>query len=579
MKSFAAYLIFGSLAALCNLAALYWISYWSQQDAQEQAKSTYAAICAGIIAIFFAFNILRNFTIIMVFTGTMSKLHNIIVRNLLKAKIVFFDSNPIGRILTRFSKDVTAVDLVLPQQTGFFTSSSFRTISIFGTIIVLYPYTIIFIVFAVALMMTVLKKSFTGQRECLRMDVIYRGPIHQTFNMVINGLVSLRTYRSIPYFREVFIDNLERTTNVTFNFYAINRWMGITLDMVCVGFALAASLFAIFAKGTLPTELLSFSLQILTDGIIFSSITLRFLAVIENLMTSIQRIMEYTQIEGEDEFVKENDKALGEWPSEGRIEFKHVTMKYRDFLHPCLRELTFEIRPKMKVGIVGRTGAGKSSILQALFRLCNLESGVIEIDGVDISSVGLHTLRKSISFIPQSPFLLQSTIRENLDPFAERTAEELWSVLDQVQMSDYVRSLKDQLDTVVSESNNIFSVGQKQLVCMARAMLRKTKILVLDEATANVDLETDNIIQRNLRENFKECTVLVIAHRLATIIDSDRILVMDAGTLAQYGHPLELLTANPGDTAITATESLFAKMLLATGEDNAQRLFESARAH
>jgi len=220
-------------------------------------------------------------------------------------------------------------------------------------------------------------------------------------------------------------------------------------------------------------------------------------------------------------------------------------MRYREYLEPSIVDLSFVIQPRMKIGIVGRTGAGKSSILQALFRLCDLSKGRIEIDGVNITDLGLHLLRKNIAFIPQQPFLIQGTIRENLDPFSEKSDEEITKALKEVSLLAYVESLKDKLSTAVTESNNLFSVGQKQLVCLARAILRDTKILVLDEATANVDLETDNLIQRKLRESFTNSTVIIIAHRLATVIDADKILVMSHGHGVEYEHPAKLLSQNP----------------------------------
>ena len=217
-------------------------------------------------------------------------------------------------------------------------------------------------------------------------------------------------------------------------------------------------------------------------------------------------------------------------------------MRYREGLKPVLKQITYHVKPGSKVGIIGRTGAGKSSILQAIFRLVEIdEDGKIIIGGEDTKDIGLHCLRKNISFVPQSPFLMASTIKENLDPFSIYSDEEIWGVLKDLQLKDYVESLEDQLLTDLSEHGNIFSVGQRQLICLARAILRKNKILVLDEATANVDYETDALIQKTIREKFKDCTVLTIAHRFATICDSDVILVMEDGYLSKYGPPQEIL--------------------------------------
>jgi len=233
----------------------------------------------------------------------------------------------------------------------------------------------------------------------------------------------------------------------------------------------------------------------------------------------------------------------------------------------------------MKVGVVGRTGAGKSSILQALFRLTDVEEGgSIEIDGVNIQDVGLHLLRKNIAYIPQSPFLMPGTIRENLDPFDEFTNEQIQEVLENVQLWDTINVMDHGLLTQLKDSNSVFSVGQKQLICLARALLMNNKILVLDEATANIDLETDNLIQLNLRENFQNHTILIIAHRLTTVIDADRILVMDEGQAIEFDHPFTLLADSTEDLVITRSSQL-SDMVKATGEESAQYLFDIARNH
>lgn len=253
-------------------------------------------------------------------------------------------------------------------------------------------------------------------------------------------------------------------------------------------------------------------------------------------------------------------------------------MRYRPNLPPSIKDLRFTVQPRMKVGIVGRTGAGKSSILQALFRMSELCEGKILIDGEDVSEIGLHLLRKGIAFIPQSPFLIQGTIRENLDPFNESTDEQVIQVLKEVNLFEHVDKMTEGIKTTVSDGNNLFSTGQKQLICLARAILRNTKILVLDEVTANVDMETDNLIQQKLRSSFNDSTVLIIAHRLNTVIDADRILVMSHGCQEEYDHPYKLLVKNIGDDSITNEKGYFARMVKATGAKAAQKLFEIAHS-
>lgn len=267
---------------------------------------------------------------------------------------------------------------------------------------------------------------------------------------------------------------------------------------------------------------------------------------LENQMTSVERVLEYNDIEQEPPLETETDKKPPpSWPSKGEIEFRNLYLRYSPLEPPVLRNLNYKILPKQKVGIVGRTGAGKSSLIAALFRLTDLE-GQILVDGIDTQILGLHDLRSKISIIPQEPVLFSGTMRKNLDPFDEYSDEVLWKALEDVELKEAVAELAAGLNSKMSEGGSNFSVGQRQLVCLARAIVRNNKILVLDEATANVDPQTDSLIQTTIRKKFAQCTVLTIAHRLYTVMDSDRVLVMDAGQMVEFDHPHFLLQNENG---------------------------------
>ena len=271
-------------------------------------------------------------------------------------------------------------------------------------------------------------------------------------------------------------------------------------------------------------------------------------ARLEAQMNSVERVMFYSEhIEpGAASRVLGDDDLAGEtWPSAGEIVIKDATLKYRDG-PDVLKGISFSVKGGEKLGIVGRTGSGKSSLIAALFRIVELSEGSITIDGVDISKVGTSALRKKLSIIPQDPILFSNTVKYNLDPFGVCNDDEIWDVLKKVTLENIVRALPNGLLELVAEGGENFSLGQRQLICIARCLLRRPRILILDEATASIDNETDNAIQMMIRENFKDATVLTIAHRLNTVLDSDRILVLDGGRIVELASPKHLLEKKDG---------------------------------
>jgi len=275
-------------------------------------------------------------------------------------------------------------------------------------------------------------------------------------------------------------------------------------------------------------------------------------------MNSVERIKEYEDLPQESDDVVEGNRPPADWPKKGEITFKNYSFAYKkDDL--VLRDINLTVNDKEKIGIVGRTGAGKSSLMQALFRFSEPASGTIIIDGIDITKIGLKDLRSKLSLIPQDPTLFIGSVRYNLDPFDEHEDNQIWDALRMVKLDKVISELPGKLDELIAERGSNFSVGQRQMICMARALLRNTKILLMDEATASVDLKTDTLIQKMVRKNFKDVTVLTIAHRLNTIMDSSRVLVLDKGKVAEYDQPKNLLEQN----------GIFTGMVEATGSASA----------
>ena len=354
-----------------------------------------------------------------------------------------------------------------------------------------------------------------------------RSPVFSHLSATLQGLTTVRAFKAQELLTKEFDNHQDIHSASWYLFFSCSRAFGYYLELICsiyvalviYSFLLLAGEKAVGDVGLIITQCILLS-GMLQWGIVQT-------AELENQMTSVERILEYTKVPQEPPLESEKDKKPpAEWPSEGCVEFKNVCLRYSPGGEIVLKNLSFTVRPKEKVGIVGRTGAGKSSLIAALFRLANIE-GEIYIDRVPTGNLGLHDLRSKISIIPQEPLLFAGTLRANLDPFEEFTDEVLWQALAEVELKDAVAD--SGLYGKVTDGGANFSVGQKQLLCLARAIVRNNKILVLDEATANVDPQTDGLIQKTIRKRFKDCTVFIIAHRLNTVMDCDKFIVMDAG--------------------------------------------------
>uniref|UniRef100_A0A8C6ZBL4 ATP binding cassette subfamily C member 2 n=1 Tax=Nothoprocta perdicaria TaxID=30464 RepID=A0A8C6ZBL4_NOTPE len=318
------------------------------------------------------------------------------------------------------------------------------------------------------------------------------------------------------------------------------RWLAVRLELVGSLVVFFSALLAVISKGTLEGGIVGLSISSALNVTQTLNWLVRMSSELETNIVAVERIHEYTTVKNEAPWVTEKRPPRG-WPSKGEIQFIDYKVRYRPELELVLQGITCDIRSTEKVGVVGRTGAGKSSLTNCLFRVLEAAGGKIVIDGLDISTIGLHDLRQNLTIIPQDPVLFSGTLRMNLDPFDQYSDEEVWKALELAHLKTYVQELPEKLLHRVSEGGENLSVGQRQLVCLARALLRKAKILILDEATAAVDLETDHLIQTTIRSEFANCTVLTIAHRLHTIMDSSRVMVLQAGRIMEFDSPEELL--------------------------------------
>jgi len=390
-------------------------------------------------------------------------------------------------------------------------------------------------------------------RELQRLDNISRSPVYALLGETLDGMDTIHAYSVEELFvqqNETLLDTNQRAYFLNFS---ANCWLALRLEFAGTCVATGATLFAVLQYGTenaLFAGLAGVSLSYAFNVTQMLNWSVRMISQLQTQMVSVERIKTYAEMPVEEDSDKEKFPPPEHWPQNGTIDFRDVALRYRYGLPLVLNNLTFTIKPREKVGVVGRTGAGKSSLMIALMRIVEISSGIITIDNIDISTLSLEDLRSCISIIPQDPQVFSGSVRSNLDPFYKFSDEEVWKSLKRAHLTSKITSL----NFLVSENGSNLSVGERQLLCIARALLKKSRIILLDEATASIDIETDAIIQDSIKTEFADCTCLTIAHRINTVMDSDRVLVMENGSVAEFDTVDNLMKIPNGIFASLANE-------------------------
>uniref|UniRef100_A0A8C0GTI2 Canalicular multispecific organic anion transporter 1 n=1 Tax=Chelonoidis abingdonii TaxID=106734 RepID=A0A8C0GTI2_CHEAB len=468
-------------------------------------------------------------------------LHQQLLSNILRVPMSFFDTTPTGRIVNRFAKDIFTVDETIPMSFRSWLTCFLGIISTLLMICLATPYfALIIIPLIIELLLWSQRYYVSTSRQLRRLDSVTRSPIYSHFGETVSGLSVIRAYGH----QERFLQHNNRIMDINqksvYSWIVSNRWLAVRLEFVGNLVVFSAALLAVITRDNLGSGIVGLSISSALNITQTLNWLVRMTSELETNIVAVERVHEYTEVENEAQWVTAQRPPPG-WPSKGEIQITDYQVRYRPGLELVLHGLTCDIGSTEKVGVVGRTGAGKSSLTNCLFRILEAAGGKIVIDGVDISTIGLHDLRQSLTIIPQDPVLFSGTLRMNLDPFDQHSDEEIWKALELAHLKTYVLDLPERLSHQVSEAGENLSVGQRQLLCLARALLRKSKILILDEATAAVDLETDHLIQTTIRSEFTNCTVLTIAHRLHTIMDCNRVMVLQAGRIVEYDSPERLL--------------------------------------
>ncbi|KAG9067480.1 hypothetical protein KI688_012263 [Linnemannia hyalina] len=547
------------LSTLVNLAVLVgtqlWLERWGNSTemaaaglAPESHSDTYwvvsyfAWVLAGGITLAGAIGLSM---IVMAQRGS-HFLHAAMLRPLVRAPMSFFDITSSGKIVNRFSHDINAVDIELPLQFVNMLFISTMAISIF-VFCILATRWFFAIMVPLGICYYILGGFFlVSSRELKRLDSAARSPMYAHFGETLAGLVTIRAFNDTERLAIQATTLLDRSQTTGYLTNMTNRWLQIMIDQLST---LTLGFVCLMAVVQREGSAGNFAIMLSNIGVLtlIMSRILSTSCLIQTSIVSVERVREYSNLTPEARDVIPDSKTDPAWPQNGAIELKDYSVRYREGLDLVLKDVSVKIQPGERVGIVGRTGAGKSSVTLGLFRIIEAATGSITIDGIDISTLGLHELRSRLTIIPQEPFLFGDTIRLNLDPFSSHTDAEIWSALESASLKPYITTLSEGLSTVIENGGENMSLGQRQLMSLARAMLAKsTRVLCLDEATAAIDVETDNAIQRALRREFQNCTVLTIAHRINTIMDSDKILVLDQGRVAEFDSPTNLLEKKDG---------------------------------
>ncbi|NXQ48294.1 MRP2 protein, partial [Catharus fuscescens] len=479
-------------------------------------------------------------------------MHQQLLSNILRVPMSFFDTTPIGRIVNRFAKDIFTVDETIPMSFRSWLSCFMGIISTLVVICLATPFFAIVIVPLGIFYYFVLRFYISTSRQLRRLDSVTRSPIYSHFGETVSGLSVIRAYGHQERFlkhNEIIMDINQKSV---YSWIISNRWLAIRLEFVGSLVVFFSALLAVIAKGTLEGGIVGLSVSSALNVTQTLNWLVRTSSELETNIVAVERVHEYMKVKNE-----VRNAGSGQAPAAqlGR------PAKMESICPVSYSPVSWSKKLLPQIGVVGRTGAGKSSLTNCLFRVLEAAGGKIIIDDVDIATIGLHDLRNNLTIIPQDPVLFTGTLRMNLDPFDQYSDEEVWKALELAHLKTYVQGLPEGLLHLVSEGGENLSVGQRQLVCLARALLRKAKILILDEATAAVDLETDNLIQTTIRSEFADCTVLTIAHRLHTIMDSNRVMVLHAGQIVEFDSPEELLkkqgvfSGMAKDAGITSAES------------------------
>lgn len=547
------------IAVFVMLFTNVWLSYWTEGKWPQYSAGMYIGIFVmfGILTCVLFF--LCFYTLTTIGNNATSKMHIDAVDGILHAPMSFFDTTPLGRIMNRFSKDTDTMDNEISDQTRLFLLTLSQIIGIMILCIIYLPWFAIAVGPLLFIYHCISSYYRSTAREVKRLDSVNRSHVFSHMQESLTGVFNIAAYGNKLTFikkNEWAIDNMNSAYFLTI---ANQRWLAFRVDLVGFSLCFVIAMLSVTGQFSISPSAAGLVLSYILQIVGMMTLMVRESAQVENNMNTVERVFQYSyDVPSEAPSHIPETAPPESWPAGGGLKFEDVSMSYRPGLPLVLKDININVLPGEHVGICGRTGAGKSSIMNALYRLSELSSGKVEIDNVDISAIGLNDLRSKLSIIPQDPVLFNGTIRSNIDPFGQRDDAQLWDALRRswlVEEGDAARlkaggvdnnMVKFHLDQHVDEDGSNFSLGERQLLALARALVRMSRILILDEATSSVDYETDAKIQSTIVQEFAHCTILCIAHRLRTILNYDKIMVLDAGSIVEFDTPYRLYIKDGG---------------------------------
>ncbi|PRQ17504.1 putative xenobiotic-transporting ATPase [Rosa chinensis] len=529
-----------SMFIVGQLLQFYWLAL-NIQDYSVSRVNLYA-VYSVIMTVMIVSLLIRSFFIVDLGVGAGKSIFSTLLNSLFRAPMLFYDSTPVGRILSRVSSDMNIIDLEVAFKLIIAVGGTLNTYSIFLVLVYLTWPMVFLVVPTIYITMLFQNYYMASAKELMRMNGTTKSALASQLAESIAGALTIRAFRQEDRFFTKYLDFIDANASTDFHGFSTNEWLIERLELLCA-IVLSAAALAITLT-TYSSSSSGFIGMTLSYGLslnVFLVISVKFQCMLANSIISVERVEQYMHIPSEAAEVIEDNRPMQNWPTVGKVEIHDLKVRYRPNAPLVLRGITCTIEGGYKVGIVGRTGSGKTTLISVLFRLVEPTEGKVIVDGYDICTIGLHDLRSCFGIIPQDPTLFSGSVRFNLDPLSKHTDHEIWQVLEKCQLREAIQEKAEGLDSLVVQDGTNWSMGQRQLFCLGRALLKRSRILVLDEATASMDNATDSILQKTIRTEFADCTVITVAHRIPTVMDCTKVLAIADGKLVEYDEPTKLM--------------------------------------